>query len=282
VPDVPAAQEPVAARPRAGADGAARGVSGLDAVRLLDAEPELAVGVPHAERTAAHRTVVVPGVRLGPGAWVPRHDISAAMGLLVVDGVVVCKGRVFRCPDAQLFGPGDFFDAALLGDESLEWRVLVAAQLAILDARLILAARRWPQLVGGITRRLFDGQRHEHRLAVIRALPRVEERLLALMADLAARWGHVTPEGLVVALPATHELLGRLVGARRPTVSLALAALKDEGLLGHAADGRWLLPPEAAEWPATGVPAHTAQPRVRRRAQARDGDADDVQAGTRA
>jgi hypothetical protein len=36
-------------------------------------------------------------------------------------------------------------------------------------------------------------------------------------------------------------VLGRLVGARRRTVSQALAAFRDEGLLGHAADRRWLL-----------------------------------------
>jgi CRP-like cAMP-binding protein len=238
--------------------------AGLDAVRLLDAEPELAAAIPPAELPVARRSVLVPGLRLAPGPWTPGADLAGAIALLVIDGIIVRKGAVLGAPDAALFGPGDVFDTALLDDPSLESHVLVATQLAVLDGRLILAARRWPQLVSGLTRQLLAGRQNEHRLAVIRSLPRVEERLLALMADLAARWGRVTPAGLVVALPATHELLGRLVGARRPTVSLALAALKDQGLLRHMHDGRWLLPTEAVEWASTAVPPHPARTRADR------------------
>ena len=51
----------------------------------------------------------------------------------------------------------------------------------------------------------------------------------------------MTPSGVVVPLSLTHELLGRLVGARRPTVSLALKALIDRGALVRRQDRSWLL-----------------------------------------
>ena len=46
---------------------------------------------------------------------------------------------------------------------------------------------------------------------------------------LADRWGRVTPDGIVVDLALTHELIGHLVGGRRPTVTLALAELAESG-----------------------------------------------------
>jgi DNA-binding transcriptional ArsR family regulator len=51
----------------------------------------------------------------------------------------------------------------------------------------------------------------------------------------------VTPAGVVITVHLTHAMLGRLVGARRPTVSLALKALADEGLIVRREDGSWLL-----------------------------------------
>jgi hypothetical protein len=44
----------------------------------------------------------------------------------------------------------------------------------------------------------------------------------------------------VLPLSLTHELLGALVGARRPTVTLALRALTDRGAVVHQDKG-WLL-----------------------------------------
>ena len=59
-------------------------------------------------------------------------------------------------------------------------------------------------------------------------------RLALLLWHLAARWGKVEPGGIRLALPLTHQLLGRLVGAERPSVSHALARLAHAGLVtGH-------------------------------------------------
>jgi predicted transcriptional regulator len=42
-------------------------------------------------------------------------------------------------------------------------------------------------------------------------------------------------------LPVTQEQLGRFVGARRPTVSLALRSLRERGLVQRGAAGDWVL-----------------------------------------
>ena len=52
----------------------------------------------------------------------------------------------------------------------------------------------------------------------------------------------------MIPLALTHRILGQLVGARRPTVSTALAELAERGELSRRADGAWLLrgdPPDA-------------------------------------
>jgi CRP/FNR family cyclic AMP-dependent transcriptional regulator len=234
----------------------------FEPITLLDADPELAGGLAEADQRLARRHLVLPSVRIDADPWLPPDDFGTALGLLVVSGVLSCTSRAFAVPDIQLVGPGDVFDSRLLCAPSSTWRVLVPAHVAILDGRFLLAARRWPQLMSGLARRLFEGQHEQHRLATIRALPRVEQRLMALLSHLASRWGNVTPDGLVITLPATHQLLGELVGARRPTVSLALTVLKEQGLVSRQPDGRWLLPRDSAEWATVGVPSDRRFARV--------------------
>jgi CRP/FNR family cyclic AMP-dependent transcriptional regulator len=70
--------------------------------------------------------------------------------------------------------------------------------------------------------------------------PRVDTRVHMLFWHLAARWGHVTPDGTVLPLPVTHALLAEMIGSRRPTVTKALAQLAEEGLVTQLRGG-WLL-----------------------------------------
>jgi CRP/FNR family cyclic AMP-dependent transcriptional regulator len=48
---------------------------------------------------------------------------------------------------------------------------------------------------------------------------RVRIRVHMLFWHLASRWGYVGPEGTILPLPLTHDVLAQLVAARRPTVS---------------------------------------------------------------
>jgi hypothetical protein len=54
-----------------------------------------------------------------------------------------------------------------------------------------------------------------------------------------------------VRLRLTHELIGQLVGAKRPTVSLALRELDERGTVYRRSDGSWLLE-QAWTTPPTG------------------------------
>jgi CRP/FNR family cyclic AMP-dependent transcriptional regulator len=69
----------------------------------------------------------------------------------------------------------------------------------------------------------------------------LELRLYVLFWHLADRFGHVAAEGVVVPLRLTHETLGRLVAARRPSVTTALKKLAEQGLVGAREDGTWLV-----------------------------------------
>ena len=86
--------------------------------------------------------------------------------------------------------------------------------------------------------------RRVHSLALhlaVSHLRRVDTRLLVLLWHLADRWGRVEPDGVRVPMRLTHQTLGRLVGAQRPSVTTALKQLADAGHVARMADGTWLL-----------------------------------------
>src|SRR3954469_10882702 len=70
-------------------------------------------------------------------------------------------------------------------------------------------------------------------------LPQLELRLRVVFWHLADRWGRVTPDGVVVPLRLTHELIGGLVGARRAPVTRALGRLHEAGVLERRREGGW-------------------------------------------
>ena len=222
-------------------------------VRLLDVEPDLAAELSDAERARASR-IALRAIRVEAGRWSPPEALHQAMGVVVMSGQLIRTGHTFARPDIHLLGPGDVAECRSLSQSQGRWRALRPAQLAILDDRFVLAARRWPALMTGLAHRLFEAQEEQHTRAAICAMPRVEERLLALLCHLAGRWGHVTTEGVTLTLPVTHELLGALIGSRRPTVSLALKSLEQQLLLVRRDDGTWVLPADATEWPTSGTP----------------------------
>ena len=73
---------------------------------------------------------------------------------------------------------------------------------------------------------MADGaQRLAVQLAICQ-LPRVQDRVLAMLWLLAESWERVTSSGTTLSLSLTHQAL---VGARRPTVTLALGELAERG-----------------------------------------------------
>jgi CRP/FNR family cyclic AMP-dependent transcriptional regulator len=72
-------------------------------------------------------------------------------------------------------------------------------------------------------------------------IARAEDRVLALFSDLAERFGHVTNDGIVIDVELTHDLIGQLIGSRRPTVSIALDELSFTGTITRTSNDRWML-----------------------------------------
>jgi CRP/FNR family transcriptional regulator, cyclic AMP receptor protein len=222
-------------------------LAGADTTCLLDADPDLVLALGHAYPAALRERLTVPMHELPPGRWTSAAVLTGCVAALIIDGLVLRDSPVGGRPHLQLYGPGDLIDGRDLADGIAEWQILETTCVAVLGPRVSFAAREYPPLVAAFARRFFDGQREREAMLTIRALPAAEERLVALLDHLARRWGRVTSAGLVVRLPLTHGVLGRLIGAQRPTVSLGIRQLIEDGRLQRLPGGDWLLPADAAD-----------------------------------
>jgi hypothetical protein len=225
-------------------------------IRVLEAQPDLAEGLDEQQAALARRHAVAVLDTLEPGPWQPDEHYErnpAAIGLLVIDGMVARDLRLAGRWCSELLGPGDLLRPWDYDDgagESLQsassWTVLEPSRVAVLDERFARIAGRWPELVAGLVSRTLRRSRWMAILLAISNLTRVDERVTALMWHLADRWGHVTPDGVVVPVPLTHDMIGRLVGAHRPSVTSALGELQRRDVITRREDG-WVLhgaPPE--------------------------------------
>ncbi len=228
--------------------------------RLLDLDLDLAEALGEAAVRARDR-IGVPTIKLERGRWQLeslRPVARAAFALMVCDGLVVRELDLARTGTADLLGPGDLIALGHGADNLLamgeSWHVGTSATVAILDERLLPALHAWPALGARFIERASRQASRAAEQRAISQLPRVELRLRALMWHLAERWGRIASTGVVVPIEVTHGALGRLVGARRPTVSLALAELAREGAMVRRDDGSWLLRADSnPSVPARGV-----------------------------
>jgi CRP/FNR family transcriptional regulator, cyclic AMP receptor protein len=232
-------------------DGASRAVR-AGTIAVADLYRDLATGISAAELEAVRHAFLLPVVRVdeAPCELAACAEVAEAHGLLgavVIDGLLVGEMHLAGHVSAHIYGPGDVLTSDHEPDGSLTTaqalHAPVPTSLAVLDERFVVAMRRWPRLAPQFfsqAMRQVD-RAGEHR--AICQLTRVEDRLLALFWFLADRWGRVRVDGVAIDLPLTHETIGRLIGARRPTVTLGLRKLSRQDLLRREPDGRWLLAP---------------------------------------
>ena len=221
-----------------------------EGVHVLEVEPEMGEALAPEERADARQHAVVPGLILDPGPWRP-HELDRAQqldgkvrGILVVSGSLTINVSLAGRSCTRLIFPGELL--LLDGNELATipvwwgWSVVETSRVAVFDDRLLAIGRRWPALMGAILNRAAAQTKQALFQQAISQLPRVEDRLLALLWSIADRSGIVRPDGVWVRLPVTHDALSEMIGARRPTVSLGLRSLADQGLVRAERDG-WVL-----------------------------------------
>lgn len=227
------------------------------AVRLLDHLPDLAADLDPAQAAAARRALTIASIQLSRGqfdGWQCVTDPPVAgspFGLLVIDGLLTREVRLGARTATSLYGPGDVFD--LRSDEGSSLTAgasLVcpsAVVIAILDDRVLAAMREWPRMIARLFAIAMGQLERADVNAAIGQLERVEDRLLGFFWLAADRWGRIGRDGIAIDQPLTHEAIGHLIGARRPTVSLGLRALYERHALTRRADGTWLLAPDSRD-----------------------------------
>jgi CRP/FNR family cyclic AMP-dependent transcriptional regulator len=222
--------------------------STVKAVRLLDADRDLArrLGANAAEARVA---AVAGAVALPRGRWNPAiaaKRIRGGFGLLVLRGLLMRDLEGSEALGAELLsegdllGPDDGIEERLLGLEP-QWEILEPARLLVLDGAFAQRVAPFPALAGALVERAHERARRTAIALALSHLPRVEDRLHRLLWHLADRRGRVSSEGIVLSLPLTQEQLGRLVGARRPTVSLALRSQRERELVRRGQADEWIL-----------------------------------------
>ena len=217
---------------------------------VLEEDPALARGLPRRVRPVARQLATAAVVVLEPGehplqAWY-GDAVEHGHGMLVLQGVLAREVHACERTATELLGAGDLLrpwdlDPGEPVQNDVVWRVLVRAELALLDDGFTDRTRPWPEIGEELLHRL--GERADG-MAMQRAIashPRVDMRVAMLLWHLAGRFGKVGADGGVhLALPLTHRLIGELIGAERSPVSHAIGRLTRAGLLERDGDG-WLL-----------------------------------------
>jgi CRP/FNR family transcriptional regulator, cyclic AMP receptor protein len=230
-------------------------------IRVADFDPDLFSELGD-DRGRAEDRAVARQVKLEPGDWSYKgpgdassvfeeaRDERGSLGLLVLDGLLWRETCIGNDSGVELVGPGDLLrpwvrpipDSELLAEGS--WTVLRPSSVAVLDRRFAIAVARWPSITARLIDRTILRSRWLTFLLAICHVRNLKKRVLLVMWHFGDRWGRMSSTGVIVPLRLPHRMLAQLVGARRPSVTTALAALKEEGLLVERDDGSWLLPGE--------------------------------------
>jgi CRP/FNR family cyclic AMP-dependent transcriptional regulator len=233
-------------------------VGRFERIEVLRADPELAGRLSGRRRARAEQLSMASVIHRHAGRWDAKRDADHArdgFGLVVLEGVLVRRVGVDDRYGAELLGPGDVLQPAQHDGEEVAlpceatWHVLSPLRLAVLNGRWVARMAPFPEVGAVVVARTLVRSRRLASMLTITHYRRLDQRLWLLFWEIADRFGRVRPEGIVIDIPMTHELIGHLVGARRPSVSAALLRLERDGRLLRS-NGRWILrhgPPTRAD-----------------------------------
>lgn len=225
-------------------------------IRLLETQPDLQHGLDARHGLAATLHAVARTVDLRPGEWSPAPPPGCGgdhVVALIVGGVlsrtVSLAGRtaIELLGEDDLVQPWDDPAETTSVPAEIAWTVLRPTRLALLDESLAARVAPWPTISAALLARTVARSRWLARHLAILDQPRLDVRLLLLFWELADRWGTVAPDGVSVPLPLTHQVLGRVIRAQRPSVTATLRQLRERGFLSRADDGSWVLHGDARE-----------------------------------
>jgi CRP/FNR family transcriptional regulator, cyclic AMP receptor protein len=220
-------------------------------IRVLEEDVGLGEGLPQQRLVEAERQLTVPAIDLSPGRWRFETDPPgpAALGLLVIDGLAGRTQFIGKVNAVEFLGPGDVVRPWTYGSEQISalpvgasWEVFRTSTVALLDDEFSRRAAQWPEVAAAVVERVVARSRSLAFALAIRQLVRVDERVLLTLWYLADRWGFIRTAGRTLPLPElSHEVLARMVSARRPSVTTALGRLRERGLVERHSDGSWIL-----------------------------------------
>lgn len=219
---------------------------GIGVVQLLECEPELGDGLSEEDLAIASQALPVPMAILKKGTWSPRSEPSevGCVGYLIVKGLLVRRVEVAHGSSAELLGNGDLLQPWQEDASSFcvgSWEVLEQAAVLALGPGFTRSLAQWPTVAANLAMRGLRRSRALAADAAIASIVGIEERLLIMLWHLAERWGEPGAEGIRISIWIPHRLLAEMLGARRPSITSALAQLQQAGRLDTGQDGSWIL-----------------------------------------
>jgi CRP-like cAMP-binding protein len=189
-----------------------------------------------------------PRIDLDDGVALRAHELPAAKLLVVERGIVQIvhpRPESKRPAVLALAGPGAVL-LPIAGDELLG--ALTDAVVVFVSDTACQKLLEVPSVARALVDALLDTLRERQQTLARTNGATHSERLRETLFQLALVHGKVGPGGVEIHLPLTHELLARMIGSARETVTTTVAAFEREGLLARD-DGvyRLIVSPELIE-----------------------------------
>jgi hypothetical protein len=201
------------------------------AASLREADPRLAAALAAGGATALADAPLLPVLTLAAGRWEPPEP--GTLGPWTAR-LIVLAGWLWHA-GGDVFGPGDGLDP--WDDGAGAWYACTAARLAVIGAAFAAALEAARDVAGA------GATPQGHTLRVAESSGEApQERLLALLWRLAARWGRSGSDGTALPPELDAAALAGLLDVPGEQAELALAALLADGAVHPAGDGGWQLP----------------------------------------